>query len=77
MFVFEVWAENQKILGNLNLVTAISSFLHLAFAFNLKYPQVYPLNCSSYWFSIWLLKGGQTVADILQRKFACYGSVKG
>ena len=40
VFIFEVWVDGQKLLGNLNFVTAISSFLHLAFVFDLKYPKV-------------------------------------
>eukprot|EP00092_Neocalanus_flemingeri_P087963 GFUD01111089.1.p1 GENE.GFUD01111089.1~~GFUD01111089.1.p1 ORF type:complete len:578 (+),score=143.83 GFUD01111089.1:34-1767(+) len=39
LFVFEVWVESHKILGNLNISTAISSFLHLCFVFHLKYPK--------------------------------------
>ena len=37
---FEVWVEGKKILGNLNLASAISAFLHLCFSFDLKYPKV-------------------------------------
>ena len=41
-YVFEVWVDSEKVLGNLNLATAISSFLHLCFCFDLKYPKVKP-----------------------------------
>ena len=37
--VFEVWAEKEKLLGNMSLQLAISSYLHVAFVFDLKYPQ--------------------------------------
>ena len=75
-YVFELWVEGEKLLGNLNLVTAISSLLHLVFCFDLEYPEVcydteFELNVQS------LLQGGQTIADILQRKFADYGDDKG
>ena len=37
--MFEVWAEKEKLLGNMSLQLAISSYLHVAFVFDLKYPQ--------------------------------------
>ena len=45
--MFEVWADGVKILGDLNLVTAIGSLLHIAFCFNLKYPKVCGLEVST------------------------------
>ena len=41
VFVFELWVDCQKLLGNLNFVTAISSFVHLCFVFGLQYPKVH------------------------------------
>ena len=41
VFVFELWVDYQKLLGNLNFVTAISSFVHLCFVFGLEYPKLY------------------------------------
>jgi len=38
-YVCEVWVEDTKLLGNLSLSTAISSYLHLCFSFDLKYPK--------------------------------------
>ena len=38
--MFEVWVEHAKLIGNLSLTTAIATFLHLCFVFDLKYPQV-------------------------------------
>jgi len=38
-FVFEVHAEKEKIIGNLDFPTAIAAFLHLCFVVNLKYPK--------------------------------------
>ena len=40
MFVFEVWCERRKLLGDMDMAEAIASFLHLAFVFDLKYPKV-------------------------------------
>ena len=39
-WVFELWVEEKKLLGNLGLSGAIAAFLHLAFVFDLKYPKV-------------------------------------
>ena len=39
-WIFEVWVDKTKALGNLGIVQAISSFLHMAFVFNLQYPKV-------------------------------------
>ena len=39
-YVFELWVEKECIMGNMGLATSISSFLHLVFCFNLKYPMV-------------------------------------
>ena len=38
-FVFELWCEQKLLLRNLDMSQAIASFLHLAFVFDLKYPQ--------------------------------------
>lgn len=38
-FIFELWAEHAKLLGNMNICTALASFFHLAFCFDLKYPK--------------------------------------
>ena len=40
MFIFELWAEKVKLLGNLDFTTAIAAFFHLCFVFDLKYPKV-------------------------------------
>ena len=40
-FVFEVIVDKERVLGNLTFPQAIASLLHIAFVFNLKYPQVY------------------------------------
>ena len=42
-FVVEVWAENSKLIGNLDLPTALGAFFHLAFICDLKYPKVWNL----------------------------------
>ena len=39
-FVFELWAEKKKLLGNMDMVSALASFFHLCFTFNLKYLKV-------------------------------------
>jgi hypothetical protein len=39
-FVFELHAEKEKLIGNMDLPTAIAALLHLAFVVNLKYPKV-------------------------------------
>jgi hypothetical protein len=54
--VFELWVEQERLLGNLSLAAAVSSLLHLVFVFDLKYN-----------------KSAETLADILQRRFAGYG----
>jgi len=38
-WIFEVWVDKMKVLGELTLVQGIASFLHLAFSFNLQYPK--------------------------------------
>ena len=73
--MFEVWVERQKLLSNLNLASAISSFLHLCFCFDLKYPKVICLEF--YLDKKVFLKGGETVADLFQRAFAKYGDKSG
>ena len=40
VFIFELWAENAKLLGNMDMVTALAAFFHLCFVFDLKYPKV-------------------------------------
>ena len=39
-FIFELYLENTKLLGNMDMVTAIAAFFHLCFVFDLKYPKV-------------------------------------
>ena len=43
IWVFEVWGDGEKLLGNLSLSTAIAAFLHVSFVFNMKYPKVITL----------------------------------
>ena len=40
VFIFELYAEKVKLMGNLDIVSAISAFFHLCFIFNMKYPKV-------------------------------------
>ena len=77
--MFEVWVEGQKLLGNLNFVTAISSFIHLAFCFDLKYPKVIVIIkiMSIIIIDGFFIKGGETAGDLLQRSFARYGDKNG
>ena len=39
-FVFELWCEKKKLLGDLEMAEAIAAFLHLSFVFNFEYPKV-------------------------------------
>ena len=39
-WVFEVWADNEKLLVNLGLSTAVAAFLHICFIFDLKFNKV-------------------------------------
>ena len=39
-FVFELWTEHAKLLGNMDLISALAAFFHLCFTFDLKYPKV-------------------------------------
>ena len=39
-FIFELWVEEEKLLGNMDLVTALAAFFHTCFVFDLKYPVV-------------------------------------
>ena len=39
-FIFELWCERKKLLGDLDMAEAVASFIHLAFVFDLKYPRV-------------------------------------
>ena len=45
MFIFELWCEKRKLLGELDLAEAIAAFIHLAFVFDLKYPKVSLFKC--------------------------------
>ena len=38
--IFEIWVDKSKLIGNLSLHSAIATFIHVAFIFNLKYPKV-------------------------------------
>ena len=38
--MFELHAEKEKLIGNLDLPNAIAALLHIAFVVNLKYPKV-------------------------------------
>ena len=40
VYVFEVWCEQRRLFGNLEIAEAIAGFLHLAFVFDLKNPAV-------------------------------------
>ena len=83
-YVFEVWVEKARILGNLDMAQAISSLLQLVFCFNLKYPKVFchhhpttqiqnnTKNCL--FFSS---QDAETVCDFLQREVANYGNDEG
>ena len=39
-FVFELWADETKLLGNMDFSTSIAAFVHLCFVFDLSYPKV-------------------------------------
>ena len=39
-FVFELWVDEHKLIGNMDLVSSVTAFLQLAFLFDLKYPKV-------------------------------------
>ena len=41
VFVMELWADKSKLIGNLDLPTAITAFIQLCFVFNLRYPAVW------------------------------------
>ena len=45
-FIFELWVEHSRLLGNLDIVTAIAAFMHLCFVFDIKYPKVRQFNIS-------------------------------
>ena len=78
VYVFEVWCEQRRLFGNLDIAEAIAGFLHLAFVFDLKYPAVSISGHGIRWESnIILFKGSQTLADILQRQMAKYGDDSG
>ena len=40
MWGFELWVDKQPLIRNLDVVTAISAYLHLCFTLNLEYPAV-------------------------------------
>ena len=44
-YVFEVHVERDKLLGNLDLPTAVAAILHLVFIIDLKYPE----ECKTVW----------------------------
>ena len=76
---FELWAEGKRILHNMDLADALSAFLHLAFTFNLKYPQVCThseliINQS---FQFCLLQKAEYLCDFLQHVVAEYGDEDG
>ena len=48
LFIFELWVEGAKLVGNLTITEAVASFLHLSFVFDLKYPEV----CSKFMFGV-------------------------
>ena len=39
-FIFELYTDSAKLLGNMDIVTALSAFYHLCFSFDLRYPKV-------------------------------------
>ena len=39
-FIYELWAEGKKLVGNMDFVSALAAFFHVCFIFDLKYPQV-------------------------------------
>ena len=76
---FELWTEGKRILHNMDLADALSAFLHLAFTFNLKYPQVCThseliINQS---FQFCLLQKAEYLCDFLQHVVAEYGDEDG
>lgn len=40
-FVFELWVEGTKLMGNMDMATAWAAFFHLCFCFDIKYPKVW------------------------------------
>ena len=38
-WVFEVWVEKRRLFGPIDMSEAIAGFLHLAFVFDLEYPE--------------------------------------
>ena len=75
-YVCELWVENGKLLGNLSLSTAISSYLHLCFSFDLKYPKVGDSQFKK-GIKFSLLQGAETISDLIQHGFARYGKNTG
>ena len=39
-FVFELWIENIKLFGNMDMVVGLAAFFHLCFVFDFLYPKV-------------------------------------
>ena len=39
--MFELFAEGKRMMGNMDIITALAAFFHMAFVFNYKYPKVY------------------------------------
>ena len=66
------------LIGKMDLVTALASFYHLCFCFDLKYPQVFKMNARlKIPIDQIISQEGETVADILQRHVAKYGDNSG
>ena len=45
LYIFELWVERTKLLGNLDLPDSIAAFIHLCFTFGLEYPEGAPYFC--------------------------------
>ena len=72
--------EKSKVLGNMDLPTALGAFFHLCFVFDLKYPKVYyhySLKFKLVFILLYVLQGGEFVADWLQRAVCMYGDTTG
>ena len=74
-FVFEVWVEQVKLLGNLSISESIAAYLHLVFIFDLEYPKV--IIYKSYIDLHFAIQEAQTLCDVIQRRFAKYGDESG
>ena len=76
--MFELWVDSKKLLGNMDLVTAVASFLHICFVFDLSYPKVIDkilLFITTFFLQI--NQESETLGDILQRRVAKYGDDSG